>query len=137
MLVITGVLIIWAPRTTVDIPVLFHALTMSIALGAGVGTLNCYLFMAFPLWENVWRIAMRPLFILSGIFFLYESVPDDYRWIFWVNPLVHAVSEARNAFYPSYDAAFVSPVFVWGVVAVTFTLGLLLLRRDYRSLLIK
>lgn len=135
--VVSVVIVIWAPRTVVDFPVFLHALAMSAGLGVGVGTLNCYLFMAFPIWESVWRIVMRPLFILSGILFLYETVPDDYQWIFWMNPLFHAIAEARKAFYPAYDATFVSPVFVWAVVAVTLALGLLLLRPNYRSLLLK
>ncbi|MGR3634288.1 MAG: ABC transporter permease, partial [Shimia sp.] len=35
-----------------------------LGLSAGIGTLNCYLFLRFPTWERVWGVFTRPLLFL-------------------------------------------------------------------------
>ncbi|NRB00975.1 MAG: ABC transporter permease [Rhodobacteraceae bacterium] len=137
IIVFSGLILFWEPRLSVDIVAMSKAYLMAAAVAMGVGTLNCYLFMVFPLWQNMWRIVTRPLFILSGIFFLYEFVPEEFQIFFWINPLVHVTAQARTAIYPVYDGTFITPEYVWSIALVTFCLGLLLLRRDYRSLLAK
>lgn len=107
---------------------MLNAYAMAAALALGVGTLNCFLIMRFPVWERLWHIATRPLFIVSGIFFLLEDLPRDLREIAWFNPLIHITSEMRRGVYASYDAAFVSAGFVYAAALAAFALGLMLLR---------
>ncbi len=66
------------------------------------------------------------MFIISCIFFLPESLPYTYRAISYYNPLVHIVGEMRTGFYPSYDGAYVSHLYVYGFSAVCAVLGLVL-----------
>ena len=133
--VLTGVVILFDPRTIVTLPHVLNAFVMAAALGLGVGTLNCYLMAIFPVWERLWTIATRPLFILSGVLFIPEVVPRDYRdYLLW-NPLIHVTGEMRRGFYPTYDAAYVAPAFVWVTALVTFALGLVLLGRYHRDIL--
>jgi capsular polysaccharide transport system permease protein len=105
------------------------------ALGAGVGTLNCFLLSVFPIWERTWAILNRPLFLISGIIFLYDSVPMPYRDWMWWNPLVHPIGMVRRGIYSTYDAEYVSPLLVFSIASLTLALGLLLLRRYHRDII--
>jgi len=133
--VITAILTIWDTRTTLVFGEILLALGMATALAAGVGTLNCFLITMFPIWQQVWSIAMRPAFLASGIFFLLENIPQPARdWLWW-NPLMHVTAEMRRAFYISYDPAWVSPAYVFGLSLGLMLLGLVFLRRHHRDML--
>lgn len=134
-LVIGGIALLYDLRLTVDGPTAMLGLSLAALLGLGVGTLNCYLLSSWPVWEHVWSIVTRPLFIVSGIFFLYEDMPERFREIIWWNPLIHISGLARRAFYPTYDATYVSVPYVLLVACVTLFFGLLLLGRYHRDIL--
>lgn len=134
-LVIGGILLLLDPRAEPDPAGMVAALALAAALALGVGTLNCYLTLAFPIWDRVWTIATRPLFVVSGIFFLYEDVPTGLREALWYNPLIHVAGQMRAALFAPYDAAYAAPLYVLGIALLTFTAGLALLRRSYGALL--
>lgn len=121
-------------RTHPDVFGIGIAMAMMILVATAVGTINCFLFSAFPWWQSVWSILMRPLFLVSCIFFIFDNVPLPYRdWLWW-NPLVHVVGQMRASFYPSYRADYVSHVYVFGLSLALITLGLALLIRYHRDL---
>jgi capsular polysaccharide transport system permease protein len=134
-IVLTGILIAFDTRTTLEVDRILLAYTLAAALGLGVGTFNCFLMSLFPLWQRVYNILTRPLLLVSGVIFIYESVPNPYREFLWYNPLMHVTGELRGAFYKSYDAAYVSPVYVFGFAAVSGTIGLLFLWRYHRDIM--
>ena len=105
------------------------ALALAVALGAGVGALNCLLFAYSQTWQRVFNLINRPLFLISGVFFLYEDMPGYIQAVLWWNPLMHVVSIMRSGFYPAYDAAFAAPAFPLGVSAAALMTGALLIRR--------
>ncbi len=111
----------------------FGAVLLSLAaaclLGLGSGTLNCVLFSFFPVWARIWGVINRPLFLISGVFFTLESMPEQIQAILWYNPLVHVVGIMRTGIYPSYDAGYVSLLFVFGLGISCFVLGTYLLIR--------
>lgn len=107
---------------------------MVFALALGIGTLNCYLLSVYPLWERAWAVLNRPLFIISCIFFLFDTVPQPFQDYLWWNPLIHVVGEFRRGFYPTYDASYVSHIYVFALSGVTFAMGLLLLGRYHRDI---
>ena len=134
-LVIGGILATLDTRAVVDLPPILAGLAFAALLGLGVGTLNCVVMGLFPVWENVWSIITRPLFLASGIFFTYEDMPRPVQEILWWNPLLHVTGIARAGFYPTYDAAYVSPVFVLAAAALCLAVGLLFLGRYWRDIL--
>ena len=79
---LVGLLLFWGIITfqglhvTLDPAMLVLGTVMASAIGLGVGALNCVLFGFFPTWKNVWAVLTRPLFIVSGIFFTFESAPE-------------------------------------------------------------
>jgi capsular polysaccharide transport system permease protein len=134
-IVLTGIVVVFGLNVIVDIPAVMLALAMTFSLGLGIGTLNCYLLSVYPVWERTWAIMNRPLFIISCIFFLFDTIPQPYRdWLWW-NPLVHIVGQLRHGIYTSYDANYVSPLYVFSIALVTFAAGLLLLRRYHRDIM--
>ncbi len=122
-------------RAILNFGAIFRSLAMAAAFGLGVGTLNCFLFLVFPIWRSLFSALSRPLFLVSCVLFLLESVPDPYRWYLWFNPVAHVTGEMRNGFYAGYDAVYVSEAYVFGVSGVLFVLGLLLLKRFHSDLL--
>lgn len=134
-IVFMGILLAFESRTTVDLPKLVRGLSMAIELAIGVGILNCYLFQRFPVWERVWAILNRPMFLISCVLFLFDDVPEPFKSWLWFNPIVHIVGQVRSGIYPYYDAFYVAPFYVSGFALVTACVGLLLLRRHYLYLL--
>ncbi len=134
-LVIAGIAVAYDLRLSIEVPTAVLALAMAALLGFGVGSLNCFISSMVPVWESVWAIAMRPVFLLSGIFFLYEDLPESFREVVWWNPLFQITGLMRSAFYPTYDAAYVSVAYVLGIGATCLFFGLLLLGRYHRDIL--
>ncbi|UWQ14583.1 ABC transporter permease [Aliiroseovarius sp. M344] len=116
-------------------PSILNAVCMALAFGFGVGVFNCFLLARFSIWERVWGIITRPLFIISSIFFLMESLPSQARDILWYNPLVHIVGVMRRGVYATYDATWASPIYVYGISMVLTFIGLVFLARYHRELL--
>lgn len=134
-LVLGGSLMVFDTRMTLNLPVIIEGFALIGLLSLGLGTLNCYLFTRFRVWQQVWSIVMRPAFIVSGIFFLFESIPRPYSDWLWYNPLIHVIGLVRRGFYSTYDATYVSTLFVTGVSLTALAAGLLLLWRHHADLL--
>ena len=135
---VLGGLLLFLETRTIPAPNHIAAAVLSLAiLCAGVGVLNTYLFLAYPAWERVWQVMTRPLFIISGVFFLFEDLPHEVRDFLWFNPLIHVVGELRRGFYPTYPGSYVSLEYVLGIGLATGLLGLLLLQRTADGLIHK
>ena len=135
--VITGLLLAFETRTYLYVPAIFNALAMAALLAAGMGLTNAYLFLAFPAWERIWQVATRPLFIVSGVFFVFEDVPQEVRHFLWFNPLFHVTGEMRRGFYPTYTADYVTPGYVVALGLGLALFGMLLLSRHADELVHK
>jgi capsular polysaccharide transport system permease protein len=134
-IILTGIVIYYDTRTVFHLNTALLTYGMAFALALGIGTFNCFLFTMYPLWQRAWSILTRPLFIISGVFILYETFPRALQEILWYNPLLHVTAEMRDAFYLQYEAVWVSPLYVFGVAAVTGTLGMVFLHRYHRDML--
>lgn len=134
-IVLAGIALLFETRTTPNYTVIVQAFALTALLGAGLGTLNAFLFGRYPILQQAWSIIMRPMFIMSCIFFLFETIPQPYRdWLWW-NPIVHLVGMMRHGFYGTYDATYVSVSYLMVVSLATLALGLVFLRRYHRDLL--
>lgn len=134
-LIFAGILAVFDTRTRPDVAQAVLGLAMASALALGVGTLNCFLMTRFALWQRIWAIVNRPLFMLSCVFFTFDTIPEPYRSGLWFNPLVHVVGQMRAAFYPAYHGAYVSPTYVFALSLALMAAGLFLLNRFYRELI--
>jgi len=135
ILLLGGILIVIDSRTILDFPPIVMAMAAAMLLALGIGVLNCALIGLFPLWGTVWSVITRPLFLASGIFFLYDTMPPFAREILWYNPLIHIVGLMRTGFYSTYTGAYINMLYPLTVSLVTLTLGLILLGRYHRDIL--
>ena len=134
-LLLAGILAAIDNRAVLDLPPVVTAMALAMGLGLGIGVLNCALVGLFPIWEMAWSIITRPLFIASGIFFLYDTMPQLAKDILWYNPLIHIVGLMRTGFYPTYAPDYINVVYVLCVSLISLTMGLILLGRYHRDIL--
>ncbi|MFC6587906.1 ABC transporter permease [Sulfitobacter pacificus] len=136
--IVLGFIILFLkPMTTLDYAKIGQAYLLTLALAIGIGTLNSFLTLAYPVWQTAWSILNRPLFLMSCVFFIFESVPRPYSDYLWFNPIVHIAGLMRDGFYPFYQPGYVSIAYPLAVAALCTMAGLFLLNRYHRDMLDK
>lgn len=134
-IVISGVLIFDETRTVISIQPILIGLIICALMGLGVGMMNCLLIGLFPVWDVIWKILTRPMFIGSGVIFIYEDMPSTVQNILWWNPILHATGLVRTGFYPNYYASYTSLVYCFAVSMILIAFGLLLLWRNHGKII--
>ncbi len=117
-----------SPFPTVNFAPLLAASAVAIALGIGVGMINVVLFHFSNTYEQIFQIVNRPLFIVSGIFFLPESIPHPYQDFLLWNPLVHVVGWFRQGFYTTYRGEYIDRPWLIILAFSSVVIGLFLIR---------
>lgn len=99
-------------------------------LGLGMGLIISVLIELVPEAGRLISLAMRPLYILSGVILPISAVPQPYRdWLLW-NPVVHGLEAARLGFSPYYHAVPEMNIsYLYGFSLVAIFLGLAMHRR--------
>lgn len=82
----------------------FLAVLASALLGLGGGVTNAVVLRLWPTWKQLEAILGRPLFFISGIFFIPSMFPPEIRNILYWNPLLHMVEWMREGYYPNYES---------------------------------
>jgi capsular polysaccharide transport system permease protein len=131
--VLLGILLVEEIRAQIDLIVLFLALMSAAVFGLAVGAVNIILFEFCPVWERIWSIINRPLFMLSGVLFLPTQIPEPYRDWLWYNPLVQIISSVRSGVYSSYDTDFTGTIYVSALTLTLMVTALVLLARHARG----
>ena len=134
-LLVGGILFLSETRATPDMAVLTQAVGLLAVLGFGIGAMNCLLIGLFPVWQRIWAILMRPMFLISGVFFTFGAVPLPWRDLLWWNPLIHVVGFVRRGLYPGYDATYASGTYVLGLGLTCLLLAGIGLLRWHRDIL--
>jgi capsular polysaccharide transport system permease protein len=107
------------------------ALTLSLVLGFGVGSLCSALNLVWHTTERIVPMILRLMFYTSGLFFSVESAPGRIREILFYNPVSHLIELLRCGM-TGYESTFVYMPYVIGCILVTLSLGLLLERYSRR-----
>lgn len=134
-LLVVGILGFTEAEAVLTVAPIARSLGLAALLGLGIGTLNCALGGLFPAYEIIWSIATRPLFLVSGIFFIYEDMPRNVQAVLWYNPLIHITGRMREGFFPIYHPQYVNDFFVLAVSLAALLMGFLLLGRYHREIL--
>jgi capsular polysaccharide transport system permease protein len=135
IIILAGIETIFSTGAAFQITPILNAFAMAAVLALGVGTLNCFLLSRFPVWDRLWQIVTRPLFIISGIFFVFEDLPRNMGDLAWFNPLLHVTGEMRRGVYANYEASYASAAFVYAIGLSCLALGLMLLNTHQRRIL--
>lgn len=87
-------------------------------MGFNVGIINCVIIAHFKEWRQIWSVINKPLFFLSGVFYVADSFPPHIQAILYWNPILHCVEWVRSGFFRNFESNFASPFLV---VTVTLT----------------
>lgn len=128
-LVLAGLYVALSDHALIRLAPILLSFLSAAALGLGVGALNCLLFPYSPTWQRTFALINRPLFLISGVFFLYEDLPRYIQDVIWWNPLIHVTALMREGFYPMYAPGFVSLGYIFALGGGLLFLATLLLRR--------
>lgn len=88
-------------------PLGFVASNLLLALmGFGFGLCLCCAAEFWPDMDKLTGMMMRPMFFLSGVFFVMSMVPRSL-WVYleW-NPILHLLELGRSAFFAEYTTEF-------------------------------
>ncbi|WP_424934660.1 ABC transporter permease [Amaricoccus macauensis] len=129
VLLIGGIIVVSGAYVILDWEMIVISFTLVSLLGLGVGTLNCVLFGFFPTWKNIWSVLTRPLFIISGVFYVFESIPAAFQDVVWYNPVLQCIGLMRAGFFGTYNADYVSIPYVLGISLTCLVIGGYLVRR--------
>ena len=133
--VIVAIIIFVDSRTILDLRYIALGFGLAATLGLGVGIMNCLLIGLFPVWAIVWSVLTRPMFIASGVLFLYEDLPSAAQTVLWWNPVLHATGLMRKGFYSTYNGSYISLQYSFGVAMVMIAVGLLFMRSNHQRIL--
>lgn len=131
------IILIQSPDTSLDPIKILQAYMMVLALSIGVGTLNSFLMCSYPVWQSIWSVVNRPLFLASCIFFTFETVPQPYSDYLWYNPLIHPIGMMREGYFPYYDTSYISLIYPCALGGILTMVGLFLLYHYHRDILDK
>lgn len=101
-------------------------------LAFGVGLFNSVVTVFFRGWFSIWRVIVRGMFILSGIFYVIDFLPHMIRQYLEWNPIAHGIILFRHGFYENYPTLVLDVPYMlgFGLVATLLALSLeRLLRR--------
>ncbi|MQW87733.1 ABC transporter permease [Sinorhizobium saheli] len=107
---------------------------MATLLGLGVGAANIALFARSSLYEKVFGIITRPMVLVSGVFFIPDSLPHPFRDIVLYNPLAHVIMWFRSGIYPEYRAAGLDVSYLVEWTASALFIGALLFTMSAQEL---
>jgi capsular polysaccharide transport system permease protein len=89
-------------HTSFDPLILGHAVLLLWLFGLGIGSINAVLNSIVKSWDQVYKMVTRPLYLLSGVFFMVERIPPPFGTYLRYNPIIHGVDLFRSAFFPGY-----------------------------------
>ncbi|SFR64507.1 ABC transporter permease [Litoreibacter janthinus] len=133
MVVVSGITLVEGLPLNLDPITLAASLVLAALLGLAIGAMNIVLFEFFPVWERVWAIINRPLFMLSGVLFLPDQLPQPYKDWLWYNPIVHVIAVARDGIYRHYSFDPQGVACVIGLALILMVLGIVFLARHARG----
>lgn len=103
---------------------LLYAFGAIALLGGGMGTFNAVILSQCSSWQYVEQILNRPLFIISGVFYIPSRLPPEALNILKWNPVLHLIEWVRMGYYPNYNSMVLSRTYVIGCSLVFLLLGL-------------
>jgi capsular polysaccharide transport system permease protein len=98
------------------------------AFGFGVGTINAILYQRNPSWQYVEKIFSRPLFFLSGVFYIPSRLPPEAIEILKWNPILHFVELTRTGYYSNYESDVLSFSYPFWLTVFLISFGFFLER---------
>ncbi len=107
---------------------LITSLVLCGLLAAGFGRFCAVLIQLSDAAARIIPIALRPLFWISGIFFVASELASPVLNVLWWNPLLHVTELLRSAVFTGYQSRMADPAFVLACATGFYILSLTLQR---------
>jgi capsular polysaccharide transport system permease protein len=101
-----------------------YAFLTTCLLGFGVGSINAILYQKNQAWQHIEKIFARPLFFLSGVFYIPSTMPPEAVAVLKWNPILHVVEWTREGFYTNYRSDVLNIAYPLGLGATLVIVAL-------------
>jgi capsular polysaccharide transport system permease protein len=105
-----------------------YALGAAFMLGLGMGVISAIIAQAFPAWITIYSLLTIVFWIISGVMFVPDNLPESLRYPLSFNPVMQIVSWFRSAYYDDYGQSTIDKPYVVGYALITLALGLIIER---------
>ncbi len=97
--------------------------------GMAIGLIFGCIAVSWPFFLRFAPVLERALEIFSGVFFVSEQLPEQYRPYFLWSPFAHGMQLLRSAYFPGYKSADASPSYFLTSLVFLAAIGLIAERR--------
>ncbi|MBV8191387.1 MAG: ABC transporter permease [Alphaproteobacteria bacterium] len=118
-----------------DILTVIQACALAVCLGVGIGMINIVLNGYLHWWMMFFYLWSFPTWMLSGVWFLPEQVPEGLREWMLYNPVMHIVMLFRMGFYPDYKGVYLDVPYAVACAAGAVAIGMAAMKVGYRRVL--
>jgi capsular polysaccharide transport system permease protein len=113
----------------------FLALGANLLLGVGFGVINAIITCAMPGWLTGYALFSIVMWIASGVLFIPDALPEQFRYYLSFNPSLHGVQWMRSAFYEGYGTVVLDKTYMIQFSIVCLLFGLII-ERVFRGKLV-
>ncbi|MFG6080415.1 ABC transporter permease [Paracoccus litorisediminis] len=92
-------------------------------LGLALGLVNAVIFSRLSSWQHFEKALHRPLFFLSGAFYMPSLLPPEATAVLQWNPVLQAIELGRMGFYPDYHSEILAPGYLALFIGIFLTVG--------------
>lgn len=107
---------------------LLNAFLLMSIFGFSIGMVNLCLYTVWNSWKNVWAIIQRPMFFISGVFFIPTFLPENILKLLSWNPVLHCIEFFRISYYSNYDSIILNTNYVLWLSLTLILIGMFLER---------
>lgn len=101
-------------------------LTLAVGSGASFAFFLTVSSQTFPALSKSAPIILRPLFYISGVFYIANEIPPNIlKWISW-NPLFHAIEILREGMFIGYVSVLSNSIVPISFIAACLTLSIVI-----------
>lgn len=104
-------------------------LGLASLLGAAGGLVFCTIGVVNHTVDRLRNVILRPMFWLSGIFYMINTLPLRAQQVLSYNPVLHVVELVRDGWHTSYTSPVIDVAYVVKCILVLLFIGLTFERR--------
>jgi capsular polysaccharide transport system permease protein len=104
------------------------ALGAALLLGLGAGVISAVIAQAWPIWVMIYSLSMIVFWLISGVLFVPDNLPEVVRYYASFNPILQIVLWFRSGYYDDYGYVSIDRPYTIGFALVILAVGLVLER---------
>lgn len=136
VVIFAGITLVFGAQKPANLLEVYFAMGLAWAMGASAGSF----FAALGQWSDslarVIPLVLRPLFWISGIFYIATELPVPAQNVLWWNPLFHVIESLREGYFLGYISPVANQWYVCVVIVALYLASVLIdrfVRRTRRA----